>query len=84
MAIYDIDVGIFFEKIKWISEPKHILQGMLKAFIFGGIFSSVGCYKGFSAGGGAKGVGKATTEAVVISLVAILISDFFISYLQMD
>jgi phospholipid/cholesterol/gamma-HCH transport system permease protein len=84
MAIYDVDVGIFFEKIKWISQPKHILQGMLKAVVFGAIFSSIGCFKGFNAGGGAKGVGKATTEAVVLSLVTILISDFFISYLQMD
>jgi phospholipid/cholesterol/gamma-HCH transport system permease protein len=84
IIIYDVDVGVFFEKIKWISQPKHIFQGMLKAIIFGGIFSSIGCYKGFYAAGGAKGVGKATTEAVVLSLVTILVSDFFISYLQMD
>lgn len=84
VVIYDVDVGIFFDKIKWISQPNHILQGMLKAVIFGIIFSSIGCFKGFYAGGGAKGVGKATTEAVVLSLVTILISDFFISYMQMN
>jgi phospholipid/cholesterol/gamma-HCH transport system permease protein len=48
--------------------------------VFGMIFASVGCYKGFNAKGGAKGVGRATTEAVVISLVTILVIDFFISY----
>jgi phospholipid/cholesterol/gamma-HCH transport system permease protein len=84
VMIYDVDVGIFFEKIKWISQPNHIIQGMLKAVIFGGIFSSIGCFKGFYAAGGAKGVGRATTQAVVLSLVTILVSDFFISYLQMD
>lgn len=84
VLLFDVDVGVFLDKIKWISEPAHIWQGMQKAIIFGAIFSTVGCYKGFYAGGGAKGVGKATTEAVVISLVSILISDFFISYLQME
>jgi phospholipid/cholesterol/gamma-HCH transport system permease protein len=50
--------------------------------IFGLILSIVGCYKGFYANGGAKGVGRATTEAVVMSLVTILVVDFFISYLN--
>jgi len=84
VALYDVDVGVFFDKIRWIVEPRHIIQGMEKAAIFGAIFASVGCYKGFNAKGGAKGVGRATTEAVVISLVAILISDFFISWMQFD
>jgi phospholipid/cholesterol/gamma-HCH transport system permease protein len=84
VALYDVDVGMFFDKIRWIVEPNHVFQGMQKAAIFGAIFSSVGCYKGFHARGGAKGVGRATTAAVVISLVAILISDFFISWLQFE
>ena len=84
VLLFDVDVGVFFEKIKWISEPAHIVQGLQKAAVFGMIFSTVGCYKGFWAGGGAKGVGKATTEAVVLSLVTILVSDFFISYLQIE
>ncbi|MFK7825695.1 MAG: MlaE family ABC transporter permease [Oligoflexales bacterium] len=84
VVIFDVDVGIFIEKIRWISKPIHIIQGLQKAVIFGAIFSTVGCYKGFNAGGGAKGVGKATTEAVVISLVAILLVDFLISYYQLE
>ncbi len=83
VMIFDVDVGIFFEQIKWITQPRHIVQGMEKSMIFGAIFASMGCYKGFYAGGGAKGVGRATTQAVVISLVTILVIDFFISYLQM-
>lgn len=82
VTIYNVDVGIFFANISWIVKPEHLVQGIEKAAIFGGILSMIGCYKGFNASGGAKGVGRATTEAVVISLVTILVSDFFISYFQ--
>jgi phospholipid/cholesterol/gamma-HCH transport system permease protein len=80
VAIYDVDLAVFFDKIQWIVKPRHLWEGGQKAMVFGLIFSSVGCYKGFNARGGAKGVGRATTEAVVISLVTILVVDFFISY----
>ena len=62
--------------------PKDILAGMEKGAVFGLIFSSVGCFQGYYASGGAKGVGSATTKAVVISYVSIIIADYFISYLQ--
>lgn len=84
VGMYNVDVGIFFEKIRFIVAPRHIVQGMEKAVVFGVIFSATGCFKGFHAGGGAKGVGRATTEAVVISLVTILVTDFFISYMQFE
>lgn len=83
ILLFDIDVGIFMEKIQWINRPMDVIEGLQKAAIFGGIFSSICCYKGFYASGGARGVGKATTDAVVISLVIILVSDYFLSYLQM-
>lgn len=84
ISFFDIDVGTFFEKMRWMVKPKYIFQGMEKAAVFGVILAAIGCYKGFFADGGAKGVGRATTEAVVISLVAILVVDYFISYLQFD
>lgn len=83
-AIFEVDVGTFFEKLRWMVKPRYIFQGMEKGAVFGIILSSIGCYKGFFAGGGAKGVGRATTEAVVLSLVAILVIDYFLSYLQFD
>jgi phospholipid/cholesterol/gamma-HCH transport system permease protein len=82
VKLFNVDVGIFLEKIAWISKPEHIVQCIEKAVFFGGIIATVCCYKGFHARGGATGVGRATTEAVVVSLVSILIADFFISYLQ--
>jgi phospholipid/cholesterol/gamma-HCH transport system permease protein len=84
VTFFDIDLGTFFEKLRWMVKPNYIFQGMEKAAVFGGILGSIGCYKGFFAGGGAKGVGRATTEAVVFSLVAILVTDYFLSYLQFD
>ena len=82
VEIFQIDEGIFIDKIRWITKPKYLLQGLQKSMIFGAIFASIGCFKGFYARGGAKGVGKATTEAVVSSLVVILVLDFFLSYFQ--
>lgn len=54
---------------------KDVMSGLIKAFFFGGIIATVGCYFGFRAGGGAEGVGKATTIAVVTALVLIIASD---------
>ena len=41
----------------------------------------IGCHKGFTASGGAKGVGEATTQAVVVSSVLVLVADYFITAL---
>jgi phospholipid/cholesterol/gamma-HCH transport system permease protein len=54
---------------------KDIFTGLIKAFFFGGIIAGVGCYYGFNAEGGAEGVGRATTVAVVTILVMIIASD---------
>jgi phospholipid/cholesterol/gamma-HCH transport system permease protein len=56
-----------------------ISQGLIKAAIFGLTLSVIGCQQGFDAKGGAKGVGLATTRAVVYSCVAILMLDYFVS-----
>jgi phospholipid/cholesterol/gamma-HCH transport system permease protein len=51
--------------------------GLLKACIFGMIIATIGCYQGMNTRGGAEGVGKATTNAVVISSLLILIANYF-------
>ncbi|MEK6577077.1 MAG: ABC transporter permease [Nitrospirota bacterium] len=56
-----------------------IFGGLLKAFIFGIIITTISCYKGFNTQGGAEGVGRATTGAVVISSMLILLSDYFLT-----
>lgn len=54
---------------------KDVMTGLTKAFFFGGIISLVGCYFGLNTKGGAEGVGRATTVAVVVALVMIIASD---------
>ncbi len=57
-----------------------IWTGLVKGLAFGAIIGTVACYKGMYTKGGAQGVGDATTSAVVVSSVAILISNFFIAW----
>ncbi len=77
--ILHISPGSFYGRIEWYVDPDDIWKGLIKAAVFGVIFSVVGCTKGLYARGGAEGVGRATTEAVVVSSVAILIVDYFLT-----
>lgn len=56
-----------------------ILQGLVKPIFFGFIISTIGCYFGMNTRGGTQGVGKSTTQAVVVSSVLIIATDFLIS-----
>ena len=58
-----------------------LLQGLIKALVFGIIISIVSCYFGFNASGGAEGVGRATTISVVTASTLILTSTYFITAL---
>jgi phospholipid/cholesterol/gamma-HCH transport system permease protein len=55
---------------------------MIKGAIFGGLIAIIGCSWGLTTTGGAKGVGESTTTAVVTSLMAIFISNFFLSWMM--
>lgn len=79
VVLLRIDEGVFMEQTRWIVDPDDLTSGMIKAIIFGGILTMVGCYKGFYASGGARGVGLATTESVVASSVLILVADYFLT-----
>jgi phospholipid/cholesterol/gamma-HCH transport system permease protein len=56
-----------------------IAQGLIKPLFFGFIIATVGCYFGMKTTGGTQGVGRATTQAVVVSSVLIIFSDFILS-----
>jgi len=58
-----------------------IWYGLIKSLVFGAVVGLIGCYKGFTTEGGAEGVGKATTGAVVVSCMLILVLDYFLSAL---
>jgi len=79
VVLLNIDKGVFIGKTKWFVDPDDLTDGLVKAFVFGGILTLVGCYKGFYASGGARGVGIATTQAVVYGSVFILVADYFLT-----
>jgi phospholipid/cholesterol/gamma-HCH transport system permease protein len=56
-----------------------IAQGLAKPLFFGFIIATVGCYFGMKTTGGTQGVGRSTTQAVVVSSVLIIFSDFMLS-----
>ena len=56
-----------------------IMQGMMKPIVYGFILSTVGCYKGLTVRGGTQGVGRATTQAVVVSNIMIIAADVFLT-----
>jgi phospholipid/cholesterol/gamma-HCH transport system permease protein len=57
-----------------------VLMGLLKTVFFGMFIAIVGCQQGLAARGGAAGVGKNTMNAVVISMILIYISNYFLAY----
>ena len=56
-----------------------LFSGLIKAAVFGLLLATIGCQKGFYTRGGAEGVGRATTQAVVLASIAILVADFFLT-----
>jgi phospholipid/cholesterol/gamma-HCH transport system permease protein len=61
-----------------------VFMGLLKPLLFGFIISTIGCYYGLFAKGGTQGVGRATTQAVVVADVLIVVVDFFVSKFLMS
>ena len=67
----------YFHRTVTVLVLKDVYTGLIKAFVFGIVISIVGCYYGFKARGGAEGVGQATTLAVVVSFISIIVFDTF-------
>ena len=79
VQVLDVNPVVYLRRTMDFLEFDDIYGGLLKAFVFGMIIATVSCYKGFNTVGGAEGVGKATTGAVVLSSMLILISDYFLT-----
>jgi phospholipid/cholesterol/gamma-HCH transport system permease protein len=74
-----LDAAVFLAKTKFFVNPRDIYEGLFKAAVFGIFFSTICTYKGFNTQGGAKGVGDATNHGVVVSMVSIIIFDYFLT-----
>ncbi len=81
-SLYNIPQEIFLDSARQLLKPWDLVAANLKAVCFGGLISVIGCSWGLTTTGGAKGVGQSTTTAVVTSLLAIFITNFFLSWVM--
>jgi phospholipid/cholesterol/gamma-HCH transport system permease protein len=76
---FGIGANFYLQTIFNAVTVEDFLSGIAKTFVFGWIIAMVGCFSGLETTGGTVGVGRATTQAVVISSISVLISDFFLT-----
>ncbi len=81
-ALGSVDMSLtgFLYQCLIVLEPWDINQGLIKSVVFGVLIVLIGVATGFSVTGGAEGVGRATTRAVVYSICAILVADMIFSF----
>ena len=78
------DAGIWMQSIRDTAVPKDLVMGLVKSMVFGILLTSISCRHGYFASGGARGVGLATTRAVVESCVAILVANYVLTQALLD
>lgn len=79
---YGIAQTTFIDSVQNFLQVWDLVSAMLKAIIFGAIIAIIGCNWGLTTTGGAKGVGESTTTAVVMALISIFITNFFLSWIM--
>jgi len=79
-----ISYDSFVSSVRQSIDMSDVLKGLLKSLVFGAIIALVGAYQGLSTRGGAAGVGRSTTSAVVVSIILIFISNFFLSFILFE
>ncbi|MGA3144558.1 MAG: ABC transporter permease [Verrucomicrobiota bacterium] len=77
--LLDIEPTYLWANMLKYTHESDLIIGLIKAFIYGGVITLIGCYKGMTCRLGAEGVGQATTEAVVYASITILIANFFLT-----
>jgi phospholipid/cholesterol/gamma-HCH transport system permease protein len=81
VSFLNVTSHTFLTSVKSFFEMTDLLAGLTKSFAFGAIISIIGCFQGFKTTGGAEGVGRSTTMAVVVASVLILITDYILASL---
>jgi len=77
----NVSTNVFMEGLRLFFHLRDVFGGLVKSLFFGAVIATMGCYFGFSAEGGAEGVGRATTRAVVGSCLLILVLDYLLASL---
>ncbi|MCD8491164.1 MAG: ABC transporter permease [Geovibrio sp.] len=79
VTILGINKTLYMENMYRYIDLSDFINGMVKSVVFGLLVTLVGCYKGYYTSGGAEGVGKATTESVVLACILILVFDYILT-----
>lgn len=77
----NVSSAIFIQGLRTFFEWQDVASGLMKALVFGIVIAHAGCFFGMQTRGGAEGVGRATTRAVVAACVLILINDYLMAEL---
>ncbi len=77
--LFGLDYNAFMSTARVGIEIQDLIGGVTKPFFFGLIIGIISCHKGLSTTGGTVGVGRSTTNAVVLSSIVVIIADFFLS-----
>jgi phospholipid/cholesterol/gamma-HCH transport system permease protein len=78
--VIDVSVPAYLVQTLMALEPGDIGQGLAKSVVFAILITLVGVSTGFAVTGGAEGVGRATTRAVVVSITSLVIADMLFSF----
>lgn len=84
VRIYGVPSFPYWQYSEAAIDTWQVMEGIVKSLFFGGAIGLISCYKGFTCGAGASGVGRACTESFVASFVAIMILNFFFAKLLQD
>jgi phospholipid/cholesterol/gamma-HCH transport system permease protein len=81
VAVFQIGCpyNLFMDSLAEMVKHVDLYSGLIKSIIFGYLVALIGCYKGLTTKGGAKGVGTSTTQTVVIIITSILVTNYFYS-----
>ena len=79
--VENLSPGTLLTRVQSWVDPADIYESLIKGAVFGLVVILIACFKGFNARGGSKGVGRATTEAMVMSAVAIFFLDYVLDLL---
>ena len=78
-AIFAFPLNSFYSSVLQGITVQDLLGGILKPLVFGLLIGAISCRKGLDTDGGTAGVGRATTDAVVLSSIVVIIADFFLA-----
>jgi len=83
IAVFSLDLGFtrYITRTIFALVFKDIVTGLIKSFVFAFLVGITGCYMGFKVEGGAEGVGRNTTQSVVVSIFLIILADAFFTFI---